>query len=157
MPVIVQCKHEGSKIGPAYIRELEGTLLHQPSGTIGVFASSSEFSSDGIQTFNAMTLPAALAHITPDHTASQLAYGAALGADQQLHWRLAAFAVNPALRRLQPRLVIARKFSAPKPVARSSQTENDQNHSVQATNADERATAKLTPRSTFVAFLERNP
>ncbi|KAI9336841.1 hypothetical protein DFJ73DRAFT_616027, partial [Zopfochytrium polystomum] len=44
LPVIVQCKHESRKFGPANVREFEGVMMREPPGTVGVLATNNGFS-----------------------------------------------------------------------------------------------------------------
>ena len=56
--VIVQCKNEKSKLGPKYVRELEGTLLRESKDTIGILASSQHgFSAGANLQFMSSSLP----------------------------------------------------------------------------------------------------
>eukprot|EP01114_Cavostelium_apophysatum_P011176 TRINITY_DN25374_c0_g1_i1.p1 TRINITY_DN25374_c0_g1~~TRINITY_DN25374_c0_g1_i1.p1 ORF type:complete len:263 (-),score=42.49 TRINITY_DN25374_c0_g1_i1:189-977(-) len=94
LAVIGQCKKERSKCGAKYIRELEGTLLHNTAGSIGIFVSSSGFTADAVSHFAQSSLPLILSIIEGDR--------APLG--------LTHFKPNAAALQLLPSLVIGHKY-----------------------------------------------
>ncbi|TPX59536.1 hypothetical protein PhCBS80983_g02379 [Powellomyces hirtus] len=72
VPVIVQCKAERAPLGPAYIRELEGTLARESLGTVAVMASTNGFTSAAARLVFASRAPIAMAvvehaHANDDH------------------------------------------------------------------------------------------
>ena len=81
--ILAQCKTEEKKIGPRYIREFEGTIhrfLSRPStrgshavtaqhhamGPVGVFLSTSTFTTASLRQVYASSLPIALVHLPED-------------------------------------------------------------------------------------------
>ncbi|KAI9197160.1 uncharacterized protein BJ171DRAFT_522896 [Polychytrium aggregatum] len=66
LPVIIQCKNEATRLSPKYVRELEGTVLRESEGTLGVLVSSRGFTPLSRQAFHSSPLPMALAVVVPD-------------------------------------------------------------------------------------------
>ncbi|KAI8921418.1 hypothetical protein DFJ77DRAFT_507072 [Powellomyces hirtus] len=67
VPVIVQCKAERAPLGPAYIRELEGTLARESIGTVAVMASTNGFTAAAARLVFASRAPIAMAVIEQPH------------------------------------------------------------------------------------------
>ncbi|KAJ3006065.1 hypothetical protein HKX48_000312 [Thoreauomyces humboldtii] len=89
IPLIVQCKHERSKLGPKYMRELEGTLGREPSDTIAIMACREGYST----------------------TAKEMVYGspcpiALVVVDEET--RLVSFVPNRVLKTVVPGLLVVR-------------------------------------------------
>jgi hypothetical protein len=68
---IVQCKNEQAVVGPKYIRELEGTLLREDKGTIGLLSASEGFTAAAHKQFDTSSLPMILLKV-PDDVERQL-------------------------------------------------------------------------------------
>ncbi|KAG0245830.1 hypothetical protein BGX31_005932 [Mortierella sp. GBA43] len=60
LKVIVQCKTTGSKIGPKYVRELQGSLSYESQPTMAILASSSEFTKQALLPYAKSLWPMAL-------------------------------------------------------------------------------------------------
>jgi hypothetical protein len=64
VPVVGQCKfYENCQLGPQYIRELQGALLPQTRGTVGLLASPLGFTQNTLRVAYASEQPLALAQI----------------------------------------------------------------------------------------------
>ena len=66
IPVIGQCKLLKLRIGPKYVRELEGTISHETNpAVLGLFATKLGFTSAAVDQFRASSYPLVLATIVP--------------------------------------------------------------------------------------------
>jgi len=68
--VLAQCKAEKKKIGPKYIREMEGVLhrhFNDPNPMVALFISESHFTKDALLRTQSSTIPFSLLHLPPEH------------------------------------------------------------------------------------------
>ncbi|KAK3825827.1 MAG: hypothetical protein J3Q66DRAFT_110126 [Benniella sp.] len=60
LKVIVQCKTMSSKVGPKYVRELQGSLSYETQPTMAILAASSEFTKQALVPYAQSLWPMAL-------------------------------------------------------------------------------------------------
>ncbi|KAF9951144.1 hypothetical protein BGZ65_006155 [Modicella reniformis] len=60
LKVIVQCKTMSSKIGPKFVRELQGSLSYESQPTMAILATSSEFTQQALLPYAKSLWPMAL-------------------------------------------------------------------------------------------------
>ncbi|KAF9423778.1 hypothetical protein BGZ94_008155 [Podila epigama] len=78
LKVIVQCKMMNAKIGPKYVRELQGSLSFESKPTLAMLAVSSEFTKQAIYPFVKSQWPMALVVIdTENHECKKLMWNKA--------------------------------------------------------------------------------
>ena len=68
--VFAQCKAEKKKIGPNYIREMEGVLhryLSDPSPLVALFISESHFTKEALLRMQSSPIPFSLLHLPSEH------------------------------------------------------------------------------------------
>lgn len=66
LKVIVQCKKMTSKIGPKYVRELQGSLSFETQPTMAILAASSEYTKQALLPYAKSLWPMALVVIDPE-------------------------------------------------------------------------------------------
>lgn len=69
--VLAQCKAEKKKIGPKYIREMEGVLHRFSSPAVALFISESQFSRETLLRAHSSSIPFFLLHLPPDDNQDQ--------------------------------------------------------------------------------------
>ena len=68
--VLAQCKAEKKKIGPKYIREMEGVLhrhFNDPNPMVALFISESHFTKEALLRMQSSTIPFSLLHLPSEH------------------------------------------------------------------------------------------
>lgn len=68
--VFAQCKAEKKKIGPKYIREMEGALhphFDDPKPMVALFISESHFTKEALLRMQSSSIPFFLLHLPPEH------------------------------------------------------------------------------------------
>lgn len=66
LKVIVQCKKMASKIGPKFVRELQGSLSFETQPTMAILAASSEYTKQALLPYAKSLWPMALVVIDPE-------------------------------------------------------------------------------------------
>ena len=80
-PVIGQCKITKARVGPKYVRELEGTVSHENApGLLGLLVSHQGFTAAAIEQFRASSYPLILATVVPPPVATLVSEGRRRGA-----------------------------------------------------------------------------
>ena len=101
--VLAQCKAEKKKLGPHYIREMEGVLARLKLGgeepIVGVFVSQSPFTRSAILRAFSSSLPFFLLHLPPEtqEEVDETDQGSEEGAHEGLSSHIGAAVWNPAL------------------------------------------------------------
>ena len=74
--MIGQCKITKARVGPKYVRELEGTVSHENApGLLGLLVSRQGFTAAAIEQFRASTYPLILATVVPPPPAATVSEG----------------------------------------------------------------------------------
>lgn len=100
--VAVQCKTERRPLGALHLREMQGVLMQERDGTLGIFVSGSAYTAEAERFFTRMETPCALVRL---EEAGASLRDAAAGPP-----RLAELRLNRAAKRLLPGLVVGRRF-----------------------------------------------
>lgn len=68
--IFAQCKAEKKKIGPKYIREMEGVLhryFNHPNPMVALFISESQFTKEALLRMQSSSIPFSLLHLPSEH------------------------------------------------------------------------------------------